>query len=424
MFLQCTGLNYRTAPLDIREEVSFSKQELVPALLGLRNYISDGVILSTCNRTEIYAEAKDPGEGNRAICRFLAEFHGIDVERFAPHLYLLTDLEAVRHLFRVAAGLDSMIVGESQILGQVRGALTATAGARSPEPVLSRLFHHALRTGRRVREETNIGKNALSVSYAGVRLAQRMLGDLAGRSVLLVGAGEAGHLVAKAIRTVGVGELLIANRTLSRAEALARELDGQPVPFDGLWERLQDVDIVISSTDAPEPIFSRSAVAAAMDGRGARSLFFFDLSMPRDVDPEVGCVPGAYLFNIDDLSAIAEENRLEREKAASSAGTIVEEEVERFSQWWRSLAAVPLIADLLGEAEAIRRQELENALRKLPGLDAGERKVIERLSRSMMKKLLHRPLMALKQPQVASNLQASHDLYPPAQQSDKDPGRN
>jgi len=423
LHILCTGLNHRTAPVEIREQVSFSGQELGPALLSLRSHIAEGIILSTCNRTEIYTVAKDPDKSTHAICSFLAEFHCVDASSFVPYIYTLTDMEAVRHLFRVAAGLDSMILGESQILGQVRGALTATAGIGSPGVVLSRLFHYALRTGRRAREETDVGKNAISVSYAGVRLAQRVLGGLADRSVLLVGAGEAGHLVARAIRTVGVGDLLVANRTLSRAEALAQELHGRSVPLAGLWETVKEVDIIISSTDAPELIFSRSGLAEAMDTRSGRPIFLFDLAVPRDIDPDVASIPGVHLFNIDDLSAIAEENRLEREKAAASAEVIVESEVERFSQWWRSLEAVPLIKELRAEAEAIRRQELEKTLRRLPGLDAQGRKDIERLSRSIMNKLLHNPITALKEPKAASHLQAARELYQLGESTDKSPGQ-
>ncbi len=342
LYVLCTGLNHKTAPLEIREKLSFSKDNLQEALLDLRSHVSEGVILSTCNRTEIYTVATEPETTAQAIIRFLSQFHHLSAESFAPHLYNYQDTHAVRHLFRVASGLDSMILGESQILGQVRDALTASADAHPPGVPLSRLFHYALRAGRRVRDETDIGRNALSVSYAGVRLAQRVMGDLKSKSVLLVGAGEAGRLVARALRTVGVESLLISNRTLARAEGLAQELHGQAIPFDNIHHATGQCDIVISSTDAPEVIFTYNEVAQAVAGREDRPLFFFDLAVPRDVDLSMEGLPGVHLFNIDDLEAIAEENRQGREKSAQAAEAIVEEEVERFSQWWRSLEAVGL----------------------------------------------------------------------------------
>ena len=421
MYVLCTGLNHKTAPLEIREGLSFSKEALQEALLNLRSHISEGVILSTCNRTEIYTVASEPETTTQSIIRFLSQFHGLNAESFAPHLYSYQDTHAVRHLFRVASGLDSMILGESQILGQVRDALTASADTHPPSVPLSRLFHYALRTGRRVRDETEIGRNALSISYAGVRLAQRVLGDLKSKTVLLVGAGEAGRLVARALRTVGVESLLISNRTLARAEDLAQELHGQPVPFDDIHHAAGQCDIVISSTDAPEVIFTRDEVAQAVASRGDRPLFFFDLAVPRDVDPAMEGLPGVHLFNIDDLEAIAEENRQGREKSALAAEAIVEREVERFSQWWRSLEAVPLIKTLRREAEAIRKQELEKAFSRLPNLSTEEKKALEQLSRSIVNKLLHKPITSLKEPKAASHLQAVKELYLSAGPEDESP---
>ena len=407
----CTGLNHKTAPLEIRERVSFSKEQLHQALPALKTHISEGVILSTCNRTEVYTISKNPGGSAQAISSFLSQFHSVAPESFTPHTYHYIDLEAVRHLFRVASGLDSLILGESQILGQVRDALTATAATGSPGVPLSRLFHYALRTGRRVRDETEIGINALSVSYAGVRLAQRVLGDLKSRSVLLVGAGEAGRLVARALRTVGVEGLLISNRTFSRAEELARELHGQPVPFNHVLDALKGCDIVISSTDAPEVVLSQAAVADVIDTRDGRPLFIFDLAVPRDIDPEVTGLPGVHLFNMDDLEAIAEENRLERQKSAAAAEVIVEEEVERFTRWWRSLETVPLVKGLLQEAETIRKAEVEKTLRRLPDMTPQQRKAVEQLSRSIVNKLLHKPITSLKEPKAASHLQSIKELF-------------
>jgi glutamyl-tRNA reductase len=407
----CAGLNHKTAPLAIRESLSFSKDELKNVLLALRRHINEGVILSTCNRTEVYAVAKDPEAALEGTDGFFASFHTLSPDTLASHLYRYEGEEAARHLFRVASGLDSMILGEHQILGQVREALTASAAVSTPSVPLSRLFHYALRAGRRVRDETDISKNALSVSYAGVRLAQRVLGDLRDKSALLVGAGEAGTLVARALRTAGVGRLSIANRTLSRAEELASELHGQAVAFEDVAKVLETSDILMSATEAPEAIFTREQLEQSMAERPERPLFAFDLAVPRDIDPDANEVEGMHLFNIDDLEAVAEDNRRDRQKSTGVAEAIVEEELQRFTKWWRSLEAKPLIQGLRREAESIRQAELEKALRKLPDLTPEQKKVLEQFSRTMANKLLHKPMESLKSPKAPSHLQAMKELY-------------
>ena len=411
MQVLCLGLSHWTAPLQVRDKVSFPGSELGRAHLTLRNHVAEGIILSTCNRTEVYAVASDSDASTQeSICQFLSEFHDVDSGLFAPHLYIVTDAEAVRHLFRVASGLDSLILGEPQILGQVRDALAVAAEAKSTGVILSRLFHYGLRTGRRARDETEIGKTALSASYVGVKLAQRMLGSLAGKTVLLVGAGEAGRLVARALRSVGVVDLFIANRTLSRANDLADEIQGSVLAFDKIGHDLKRVDIVISSTDAPGRIFCHSMVAQAMEGRNGRPLFLFDLAVPRDIDPDVADIRGVHLFNIDDLSTIAAENRVKREGAAEAAEAIVEEEVVRFFQWLRSLETVPLINELRAEAEALRCHELERAFRRLPNLDERERRVLEQVSRSIVNKMLHTSISALNQQRASFHLEVARGL--------------
>ena len=406
----CAGLNHKTAPLEIREQIAFSKDDLPQAVLDLRKYGLDGVILSTCNRTEVYTISKEAGTSTQDIWTFLAEFHSLESPSFTPHMYRYEDREAIRHLFRVASGLDSMILGESQILGQVRDALTASASLSSPSMPLSRLFHYALRAGRRVREETDIGEKAPSVSDAGVKLVHRVLGDTKSKSILLVGAGEAGRLVARALRNLGVEDFMVSNRTFSRAEELCQELHGRPIPFDHVMDSMKESDIVISSTDAPEVIFTQDALADAMDARNGRPLFIFDLGVPRDIDPAAANLQGIHLFNIDDLDAKAEGNRLEREGSVPTAEIIVEEEVDRFTRWWRSLDVAPLIIALRHEAEAIRKSEVEKVLRRWPDVTPEEQKAVEQLSRSIVNKLLHRPITSLKDPRAAAHLQAIKEL--------------
>ena len=408
MHILLVGLNHKTAPLQVRESVAFPKEQLAEALPALKSRVGEGVILSTCNRTEVYSVSDEPAAALQQVKVFLAEFHGLRTEDLAPHLYDYIDGEAVRHLFRVAGGLDSMIVGESQILGQVRDSLAAATEHESAELPLVGLFHAGVRAGRRVREETDVGRNALSVSYAGVRLAQRVLGDLRPLKVLLIGAGEAGRLVASALRTVGVGDLVVSNRTKERAYELSESLGARVAPFSEIPAALADADIVIAATDSPGFIVTPDMVSNS--GR-VQPQFFFDLAMPRDVDPRVGELKGTTLFNIDGLASIAEENLEERHRAATDAEAIVDEEVARFLRWWDGLDAVPVIKTLQQQAEQIRKRELERALRRLTDISANDREVVEALTRSIVKKLLHQPTKYLRQDADKSQLQALGELF-------------
>ncbi len=352
------GVNHKTVPLDVREAASFSKSKVIEALPALQGIAGEAVVLSTCNRTEIYVTVSDEKKPPR-IERFLSDFHGLPSETLSPHLIESLDDDAVRHLFKVASGLDSLIIGESEILGQVRESLTIASKAESVRSPLLGLFHSAVRAGRRTREETEISRNAMSVSSAGVRLAKRMLGDLEGRRALLIGAGEAGALVARALTCSGVGELLIANRTRARSESLAEELTGAVVEFDDIACILEKVDIAILATDSPEFILSSQMVSESQRYAPAdRKLFIFDLALPRDVEPSVAHILNVELFNIDDLSSIAEDNMNDRKRAAVEAEAIVKEEVQRFMRWWESLDAEPMLRKLRIQAEDIRQQEI------------------------------------------------------------------
>ena len=411
MRITLIGLNHKSAPLEVREQVSFSKSQLEEALPMLKDRVGESIILSTCNRSEFYAVGENPARIAEQVRLFIADYHGISVETISAHLYEYTDADAVRHLLRVASGLDSMIIGESQILGQVRDSLSAASDAQSVQTSLLGLFHAAVRTGRRVRDETDVGRNALSVSYAGVQLAQRTLGTLSGRRALLIGAGEAGQLVAKALRTVGIADLMIANRTLARAEDLTQSLGGRAIPFSEIESALGEADIVISATDSPEFVITTEMASSAVDERREAPLFLFDLAVPRDVDPQVADLPGLRLFNIDDLFSIAEENLQERKLAALDAEAIVEDELVRFMAWWDSLDAVPIIKTLRQQAEELRKRELERALRKIPDLSLEQREVMDALTTSIVNKLLHDPIASLKQQTDKSQLQAARDLF-------------
>ncbi len=405
------GLSHKTAPLEVRESVSFLSSQLHQALTALRDEVDEAVILSTCNRTEIYAVTNEPQPAAGRIQRFLADYHNLPTHSIAPHTYSNTGADAVRHLFRVSAGLDSMIVGESQILGQVRSALRVASEAQSAKTPSTRLFHAALRTGRQVRQKTNIGRNPLSISYAGVRLAQQVLGSLSDKRALLIGAGEAGSLVARALRTVGVRDLQIANRTLSKAQELANYLNGRVVSFDRLDDALGNADIVIAATDSPGYIVTPRMVSNQRSSAYHTPLFAFDLAMPRDIDPEVANIEGVQLFNIDHLSAIAEENLAERRHAAADAEAIITDEVSTFMKWWDSLYALPTVKAIRQQAEDIRQREYAKAIEMLDDISPENRRVIEALTHSIVNKILHGPTVTLRDGATKSQILSARDIF-------------
>ena len=405
------GLSHKSAPLEVRESVSFRSSQILEALPVLRNELGEAVILSTCNRSEIYTATDDTAQAAEHIQRFVAEYHDLSSDSIAPHLYIREGQQAVRHLFSVSGGLDSLIVGESQILGQVREALSASNEVKAVNSATVKLFHAALRVGRRVRQETNIGRNPLSISYAGVRLAQRVLGDLSDKRALLIGAGEAGSLVARALRTVGIGDLMIANRTESKAEELAAYLSSRVVPFENLEGALQSTDIVIAATDSPGYIVTTSMGSSLHRMPGDAPVFAFDLAIPRDIDPQVATEYGVRLFNIEDLSAIAEENLAERRRSADDAEVIIDEEVARFMKWWDSLDVLPTIKAIRRNAEDIRERELAKALGMLDDLNPESQQVVETLTRSIVNKILHDPTDSLKNGATKSQLRAAKDLF-------------
>ena len=405
------GLSHKTAPLEVRESVSFRSSQILEALPVLRDELGEAVILSTCNRSEIYTVTDSPAQTARSIRRFIAQYHDLPSDSIAPHLYTRTAQDAVKHLFSVSGGLDSLIVGESQILGQVRDALSASNEVKAVNSATVRLFHAALRVGRRVRQETNIGRNPLSISYAGVRLAQRVLGDLSDKRALLIGAGEAGSLVASALRTVGIGDLMIANRTQSKAAELAAYLSSRVVPFENLEDALQSTDIVIAATDSPGFVVNTSMGSSLHRMPGVPPLFAFDLAIPRDIDPRIATEYDVRLFNIEDLSAIAEENLAQRRRSAEDAEVIIDEEVIRFMKWWDSLDVLPTIRAIRRNAENIRERELAKALGMLDDMTLEDRQVVETLTRSIVNKILHDPTDSLKSGATKSHLRAAKDLF-------------
>lgn len=396
MNIVLVGLSHKTAPLSLRQQFALGGAEMFRAQAHLHDVTGNGVILSTCNRTELYFVAGRAMARRSEALSLLMRSTGADAPCVDQHVYCQKDEEAVRHLHRVASGLDSMIFGETEILGQVRAALAAAADAGLCNAILNRLFHSVIRTGRRVHRETFVGQHGRSVSSAAVTLAQHLLGDLAGRQVLVVGMGEAGALTARSLAKAGADRLAVTNRTDHRATELAEKLNATAVPFCDLPKALANTDVAISASGAPWPIIGKDELAPAMAGRNGRSILLIDIAVPPDVDPGVREIHGVHLYNIDDLDAMCPVGPAERESEMAKVDAIMEEEVQRFLDWWCSLGAVPTIVSLRQRVEAVRREEIAKALRRLPHLTACEHEGIEALTEAILKKVLHRPLTNLK----------------------------
>lgn len=406
----CIGLNHRTAPVEEREKVAFSTEELPGALTRLHGELGPAVIVSTCNRTELYAITDGDVSQAERLLTALTACKGMPLD---PRLtYFLTHDEAVRHLFRVAAGVDSMILGESQILGQVRDAMTAATQAGSLYGVLSRLFHSAVRVGKRVRSQTNISRYTVSVSSAAVALARKTLGTLDGKTVLVMSAGSTGKLTARSLADSGAARILVANRTPERAAALADSIGGQAIPFSHLPHALAESDVVISGTGAGGFVLGPELVAPVAANRNSSALVLIDIAVPRDVDPAVRELPGVRLFDIDDVEAVSRTSLRGRRREVMRVEAHVEDEVEDFLNWWRSLDVVPAIAALQERAEDVRRREVERALRGMADLNDEGRKRIEAMSRAIVKKMLDRPIARLKNGADAGPyMEALQDLF-------------
>ena len=389
--LTAVGLSFRSAPVELREQLAIGETELVSALGDLGH----GVILSTCNRTEVY-QAVGNVDRIRDAAHFLRQRFGEVETSLRPHLYELEGERALRHLYSVAAGLDSMVLGEPQILGQVRSALEAAEAAGTADPLLSHAFRQAIRVGRRARAETFVGRHAVSVSFAAVELARQVFGDLDGCRALVVGAGEMGELTVRTLVDHGVGVVAVANRTLAHATALADRFGAEAVSLEGVVPSLATSDIVITSTDAPGYVFDRSELTSAMAAREGRPLFIIDIAVPRDVNPNVRGLDDVHLYDIDDLKALCDLNREGRQRETHRVQRIIDAEVDRFCDRWRARQAVPTIVALRDQAERARQAELAEALSKLRHLSDADRATVDALTRAIVAKLLHRPTIALK----------------------------
>jgi len=393
------GLSHHTAPLEIREKLAFESNGIESPLRELTALpdISEGIIVSTCNRVEVYAVTHDIAGGIARIKRFLADFHHIPFSELETHLYGYHGEKAVRHVFRVAASLDSLVVGEPQILGQIKAAYGYAAEYGTSGLILNRFLHKAFSVAKRIRTETRIASSAVSIAFAAVELAKKIFDDLSDKTVLLVGAGEMGELSARHFISNGVRGVLVANRTFERAERLAEEFDGRPVRFEDLFDHLHKADIVLSSTGAPHYIIGPKDVVQVLRRRKQRPMFFIDIAVPRDIDPAVNELENVYLYNTDDLRGVVESNLEQRRREAAAAEEIVNGEVDRFLSWLSSLEVVPTIVALRARFDEIRRAEVERTLSAWKGLSPEHEKRLEAMTSAIISKLLHTPTSVLKQ---------------------------
>jgi glutamyl-tRNA reductase len=392
------GLSHKTATVEIREKVAFSPNQIEKPLCELvaLDEIVEGVIVSTCNRVEIYATTRDIAGGIARIKRFMADYHHLPFETLESHLYSYHSEAAIRHVFRVASSLDSMVVGEPQILGQIKTSYGYAAEYKSSGIILNRFLHKAFSVAKRVRTETKIASSAVSVAFAAVELAKKILGNLSDKTVMLIGAGEMCELAAKHFLNSGARGVMVTNRTFERAERLAEEFGGEAVRFEELFQHLHRADIVLSSTGAPHVIIGPKDVEDVVRRRRFKPMFFIDIAVPRDIDPKVDDLENAYLFTVDNLQEIVQANLAQRNLEAEKAEEIINQEIGQFFKWLSSLEVTPTIVALRNRFDEIRKAELEKTLSNWRDLPPDAEKRLEALTMAMMNKLLHAPTAVLK----------------------------
>ncbi|MGB2690903.1 MAG: glutamyl-tRNA reductase [Thermodesulfobacteriota bacterium] len=392
------GISYKTAPIEVRELFSFSQDNLESGVRQLKdkNHIEECVILSTCNRVEIYAVSENVESCLESIKSFLSEFHGIAEETFSPHLYYSIGHMAVRHLFNVASSIDSMVVGEPQVLGQVKGSYKIAAAQGTTGVILNRLFHTSFFVAKRIRTETGIGSHAVSISYVAVELAKRIFDDLSTRSVMLIGAGEMAEIAARHLIKAGINDLFIASRKFENALELSERLNGKSIRFDEVFYHLKDVDIVIAATGSQDFIIKPSHAKEALKLRNNEPMFLIDIAVPRDIDPRIEDISDIYLYDIDDLKNVSDENIKTRKESLHKAEEIILQVEKSFEAWLSGLKAVPAIIDLKKRFELIKDAELGKALDKLEGISQEHRDTIELMASRIIGKILHNPLTNLK----------------------------
>jgi glutamyl-tRNA reductase len=391
------GMNHETAPVELRECLAREPGNTSTALASMRKLhsIREGLFISTCNRVEALYTSEAPEEARRSVIALLSDLGGMPEHAFSSNLYTFEDTEAIRHIFRVASSLDSLVVGEPQILGQIKDAYYQATKEKTAGVVLNRLMHKTFHVAKRVRTETGIADAAVSISYAAVELAKKIFYDLEGKLVLLIGAGEMAELAAKHLLGQGVTSIRVANRTFSRAVQVAESFNGGAVSFDEIEAQLLEVDIVITSTASTEYVIDHELVKGSLRKRRNRPLFFIDIAVPRDVEPRVN-LGNVYVYDIDDLKGVVEINIAQRKEEAVKAERIVQEEILKFEKWIKTLEVVPTIVSLREKAEAIRQTEIRRSLSSLGQLDPSQREAIETLTLSLAEKIINDPIVVLK----------------------------
>jgi glutamyl-tRNA reductase len=392
------GISYKTAPVELRERFALPEGRAASVLRELvsTDHVHEAVALSTCNRTELYLVVSDDVEAETTALGILARESDIRPTELVSHLYSLRNMEAARHLFRVTAGLDAMIVGEAEIQGQVKRAYELALVENTTSAFMNRLFRDALASGKRVRTETNVGSGSFSLPSVAVQLAQETLGDLGGRRVIVIGAGETGELTARALTERGVRSVFVANRHYDRAIGLAQRFGGQAIRFDLLPSELEKADIVLSSTASPHHIVGRDELAAVMESRGGRPLLLIDIAVPRDIDPAVADIEGVFLKDIDDLQSLVERRLSGRQAEARRAEALLDHDLDRFRRWLGTLDVVPTIAALHEQGEAIVKQILAENDQRWKSLGEADRERLELVASTIVKRLLHEPTLRLK----------------------------
>lgn len=413
MHILVVGLNYKTAPVEIREKLNFQPDELAVAMQQLKKQKSvlENVIVSTCNRTELYAVVDQLHTGRYYIKAFLAEWFGLDKDEITPYLTIFEQDGALDHLCKVACGLDSMILGETQILGQVRSSFLLAQEHNTIGTIFNQLFKQVITLAKRSHSETDIGANAVSVSYAAVELAKKIFGDLRSKHVLILGAGKMGELAVQNLHGSGVGKVTVMNRTLQKAEELANRFDGNAKGINELQCGLIEADILISSTGAKNFVITKEMVTHVEKMRKGRPLFMVDIAVPRDLDPKLADLDSVFLYDIDDLQGIVEANLQERKVAAEKIELMIEEEIVQFKQWINTLGVVPVIAALRNKALTVQAETMESIERKMPNLTERERKVLNKHTKSIINQLLKDPIVKVKELSAEPNAQESLDLF-------------
>ena len=392
------GISYKTTPVEVRERFSFSDADIREALgiLRLRENVLECFIVSTCNRVEVYAVTENRGKCEEEIKSFLLDFHNLADKSLYPYMHTRLGPDAVRHFFRVAASIDSMVIGETQILNQLKNSYGAARSENTVGLILNRLFNRAFLTGKKVRAETGISSQAVSISYLGVELAKRIFENLANRTAMLVGTGEMGELFAKHLVSNNIKELYVTSRNFRNAEKLSQSLSGKPIRFEEMLYRLKDIDILVTATGSSDYIIRSEHVKQSLRLRKNDPVFMIDIAVPRDIDPKINRIPGVYLYDIDDLRVVQGENLNSRKENLKKAEEIVLSVEKGFTDWMESLKVFPIIIDIKQKFEKIKKTEVEKALRKLEGGTGAQKEIIENLANSIIGKIFHDPVTNLK----------------------------